>query len=70
MTEDCRQSENGPQLQQVKQQPIIRSLTDGNITQNPMPSHPMLSINETETEIEIETETKTETEISAMESEE
>ncbi len=52
MTEDTRQTENGPQLQQVKQQPIVRSLTDGNIAQNPMTSHPMPSTNETETEIE------------------
>jgi hypothetical protein len=86
MTEDTRQSENRPQLQQVKQQPIVKSLTDGNIAQNPMTSHPMPSINETETEIETEnetktktktknetetdTETETETEISVMESEE
>jgi hypothetical protein len=40
-TKDCKQPENGPQL---LKQPIVRSLTDGNIAQNPMPSHPTLSI--------------------------
>jgi hypothetical protein len=41
---DSRQQENGPQLQ-PQQQPIVRTPTNGNVAQNPMPLQPMPSIN-------------------------